>query len=125
MKKTILVALLTMGLASASQAANESGPAANPDMRPVDRILSFNRMDGWRPIDNDTLIVWATPFRPYLVELSRPSIDMRYEQTIGVTSTAGTVYAKFDDIIVDGIRYPIRAIYEIDRSTARHMKRTT
>ena len=37
----------------------------------------------------------------------------------------GTVYAKFDSVIVDGIRYPIRAIYQIDPKTARHMKETT
>jgi len=122
MKKQILVALAALGLATAGQAAIDNDHAANAAMHPVDRIQTFNRIDSWRPIDRDTLIIWATPFRPYLVELSRPSMDMRFEQSIGVTSTAGTVYAKFDHVIVDGIRYPIRAIYEIDRNTARHMK---
>lgn len=124
MKRLVLVLLLTTGLAGASQAADDAHSSAAADMRPVDHIHVLNRIDSWRPIDRDSLIIWATPFRPYLVELSRPSIGMRFEQAIGVTSTAGTVYAKFDDVIVDGMRYPIRAIYELDRQTARHMKKS-
>ena len=124
MKKSVLVALLTMGLVGTSLAANVTEHDGSRDMRPVDRIQIFNHIDSWRPIDRDSLIIWATPFRPYLVELSRPSIDMRFEQTIGVTSASGTVYAKFDHVIIDGIRYPIRAIYELDRNTARHLKKS-
>ena len=123
MKKLILVALLSAGLVSMSQAADGTDHAAAGDMRPVDHIWTFDGMDGWRPISRDSLIVWATAFRPYLIELSRPSFGLRFEQTIGVTSTGGSVYAKFDSVIVDGIRYPIRAIYELDPKTARHMKR--
>ena len=122
MKKQILVGLMALGLASVSLAANTNDKYAGAEMKPVDKMRTFNQIDGWRPINRDTLIIWATPFKPYLVELTRPTQHMRFEQTIGVTSTAGTVYAKFDDVIVDGIRYPIKAMYEIDRFHARHMK---
>lgn len=120
----ILAALLVLGLAGAAQAASGVERAADGALEPVDRIRISHRLDGWRAIDRDTLIVWATPFRPYLVELSRPSNGLRFAHAIGVTSTAGTVYAKFDSVIVDGFRYPIRAIYSIDRDTARHMKKS-
>jgi Family of unknown function (DUF6491) len=124
MKKMILVALLSMGVAGSSQAANETDHAASPEMRVVDHFWTVGGMDDWRPLGRDSLIVWATPFRPYLIKLSRPSFDLRFEQTIGVTSMDGTVYAKFDSVIVDGIRYPILAIYELDPKAARHMKET-
>lgn len=122
MKKLILVALLSVGLAGMSQAATEPDHAASGDMRPVDHFWTFDGMDGWRPLGRDSLIVWATAFRPYLIKLSRPAFELRFEHTIGVTSMGGTVYAKFDSVIVDGIRYPIRAIYKLDPGTARHMK---
>ena len=124
MKKLTLVALLSVGLLGMSQAANATEHAASGDMVAVKYFQTFDRMDGWRAISRDTLIIWATPFRPYLVKLSRPSFDLRFEQTIGVTSTGGAVYAKFDSVIVDGIRYQIRAIYKLDPKTARHMKET-
>jgi len=124
MKKLVLVALLTVGFAGIARAADTTGDVATADMSRVDHTHVFNRLDSWRPIDRDTLIIWATPFRPYLVELSRPSFDMRFENTIGVTSAAGTVYARFDDVIIDGMRYPIRAIYKLDRNTARHMRKS-
>ena len=124
MKKLILVALLSAGLLGVSQPANATENAATGDMHAVKYFRTFDGMDGWRAISRDSLIIWATPFRPYLVKLSRPSFDLRFEQTIGVTSMGGTVYAKFDSVIVDGIRYPIRAIYQIDPKTARHMKET-
>ena len=122
MKKLILLTLLSVGLVGMSQAANATDHAASGDMRPVDHFWTFGDMDGWRPLGRDSLIVWATAFRPYLIKLSRPSFELRFEHTIGVTSTGGTVFAKFDSVIVDGIRYPIRAIYELDPKTARHMK---
>lgn len=124
MKKLILAALLSVGLVSMSQAAYATENTAAGEMQAVKYFWTFDGMDGWRPISRDTLIIWATPFRPYLVKLSRPSFDLRFEQTIGVTSMGGTVYAKFDSVIVDGIRYQIRAIYKIDPKTARHMKKT-
>lgn len=118
----ILAGLIALGLAGAAQAAAGDEHAADSEMQPVDGIWIAQRLDGWRPIDRDTLIIWATPFRPYLVKLARPSNSLPFAQAIGVTSTAGTVYAKFDSVIVDGFRYPISAIYSIDRDAAREMK---
>jgi hypothetical protein len=124
MKKLALVTLLAVGLASVGQAANAADSVPDRDMRSVDHMRIFDNIDGWRPLDRQSLIIWATPFRPYLVKLSVPSHDLRFEQKIGVTSLAGTVHAKFDSVIVNGIRYPISAIYALDRYAARHMQNT-
>jgi len=124
MKKQIIFGLAVLGLAGAVQAANATNFPANADVSQVDSIQTFHRIDGWRPVDRDTLIIWVTPSRPYVLELSRPSYDMPFEPAIGVTSFAGTVHAKFDDVIVDGMRYPIKAIYKIDRNTAKHLRGT-
>jgi hypothetical protein len=34
------------------------------------------------------------------------------------------VYERFDCVVVDGVRYPIGAISELDPETARQMKKT-
>ncbi|HLF12809.1 MAG TPA: DUF6491 family protein, partial [Gammaproteobacteria bacterium] len=77
----------------------------------------------WSAVDEDTVIVWATPFRPYLVELAFPSHDLRFADVIGLTSVGSRVYAKFDSVKVRGFRYPIDSIYKLTREEARNLKR--
>jgi len=124
MKKLALVILLAVGLANVSQAATDMKSDDDANMRAVDHFQIYYDIDGWRPISRTSLIIWATPFRPYLVTLSMPSYDLRFVQHIGVTSSAGTVFAKFDSVVVDGRRIPIQSIYALDRYTARHMKKS-
>lgn len=115
MRRIALATLLALGLSSVGWTAETESAA----LEQVDRIHHFGRIDGWRVIDRDTLIVWTTPSRPYLIELKRRSPDIRYSEAIGVTSTAGTTYAKFDSIRVRGLDYPIEAIYKLSRDEAR------
>jgi hypothetical protein len=82
----------------------------------------FGGLDDWHAIDRDTLIVWITPFEPYLVELSRASSDLRFAEAIGVTSTFGDVRAKLDSVVVRGRDYPIKAIYKLSRDDARELR---
>jgi hypothetical protein len=69
------------------------------------------------------VILWATPFKPYLVELAFPSHDLRFSEVIGVTSVGSRVYAKFDAVKVGGFRYPIDSIYKMTREEARNLTR--
>jgi hypothetical protein len=103
---------------------NTGDAPGSPALKRVDKFRVMRHIDGWRPLDRRTLIVWASPSKPYLVELSRDSFGLRYASTIGVTSTAGNVYERFDCVVVDGVRYPIGAISELDPETARQMKKT-
>lgn len=124
MNSLYLVTALILGVAGAAQASPDiSRGADHADFEQVQRIRILGHMDGWRSLDDRSIIVWATPFDPYLIELSRRSPDLRYTNTVGITSSAGTVYDKFDSVIVDGIRYPIKAIYKLDRESARTMKK--
>lgn len=92
---------------------------------PVDSVPALTRLDNWRAIDRDTLIVWATPRRPYLIELRRPSPDLVFAQTIGLGSSAFRVRAGLDSVIVRGIDYPIEAIFALDADDARALTRRT
>jgi len=120
---TASAALLTglIQLANASQMPDYDETRAGLDR--VDAISLLGGLYSWADIDSDTIIIWSTPFRPYLVDLSRKSRDLRFATSIAVTSTVGRVYEKFDSVIVDGIRYPIEAIYRLDRETAKNLTR--
>jgi hypothetical protein len=96
-----------------------------PAYEEVDSFWMHSRPYSWSAIDDDTVIVWATAFDPYLVELAYPSYDLKWVETIGVTSFGNRVYAKFDALQVRGFRYPIDSIYKITREEARNLRRAS
>ena len=122
-----VVAGLTVG--SVASFARGTAPAANtPAARAfeqVDSIPMLTRPHSWQIIDDDSVIVWATPFDPYLVELAFESHDLKFAHVIGITQFGSRIYAKFDAVNVDGFRYPIHSIYKMTREEARNLVRGT
>lgn len=94
-----------------------------PEAEEVDSFSILTRPWSFSVVDRDTVIVWATPSRPYLLELAFPAHDLPFALAIGVTSVGSRVYARFDAVKVAGIRYPIRNIYELSREEARSFER--
>jgi hypothetical protein len=125
MKRALVgMALLSvLPAAFATNGAVELGSARS--LKPVESIVALTRLDDWRAVDRDTLILWRTPAEAYLVELSRPSPDLRFVQTIRVTSTGSKIRANLDAVEVRGMIYPIREIYRLDAEEARHWGRVS
>ena len=134
--KTLLIlgSLTTLGLGRLACAADASAPwqdSAQDQVETVtpgdlgspglDHITVFH-VDGWRPVGRDAIILWATPFEPYLLKLDRPAIDLPFAEHVGVTSTGSQVYARFDSVIVRGLRYRIESIHAISREAARTLR---
>jgi hypothetical protein len=125
-----VVAGLT-ALSGASFASSASAPAATtvvpqnaaPVFEQVDSIPMLTRPHSWQVIDEDTVVVWATAFDPYLVELAFKSHDLKFTEVIGITQVGSRVYAKFDAVKVRGFRYPIDSIYKMTRDEARELVR--
>ena len=123
------LALCTAGLSSVANAhaasrdgaSSDDGADQTPAYEQVDSFLIWKRPYSWQPIDDKTVVVWSTPFEPYLVELAFPSHDMKFVQAIGVSSSGPRVYAKFDAITIRGFRYPINSIYKLSREEARNL----
>jgi hypothetical protein len=115
------------GTSFAAAAANGSPQAENatPAFEQVDSIPMLRRPHSWTVIDDDTVIVWATPFDPYLVELAFRSYDLKFAHVIGLTQFGSRVYAKFDAVKVGGFRYPIDSIYKMTREEARNLARAS
>jgi hypothetical protein len=118
------IAGLTVGSgASFAATGADAGVAATYAFEQVDSIPMLARPHSWQVIDVDTVVVWATPFAPYLVELAFRSHDLKFAQTIGLTQFGSRVYAKFDAVKVGGFRYPIDSIYKMTREEARSLVR--
>jgi hypothetical protein len=124
MRTLITSILLTLGLASAAQASEDVRADELTGYEQVKSITAFGGLHSWSVIDNDTLIVWANAFRPYLVELKYPSHDLRFTNAIGVTQFGSQIHARFDSVQVRGLRYPIGAIYKLSREEARQLTRS-
>ena len=116
---------LTIGAgASYASAAVQAGDTAVPAFEQVDSIPMLRRPYSWSVVDEDTVVVWATPFDPYLVELAFKSPDLKFAQAIGITQFGSRIYAKFDAVKVAGFRYPIDSIYKMSREEARELVRS-
>jgi len=118
---------LGLGVAGVSAAAakNEGLKAAAqaPPGQPVESFPILSRLHDWQVIDDKTVIVWATPWQPYLVQLKYPSHDLPFVQVIGITSFGDRVYARFDSLKVAGFRYPIDNIYKMTKEEAKELAR--
>ena len=118
-------AAAALGLALCAGGANAAEVAAVSGLERVDSIPALTRPHSWHAIDDDTVIVWATPFDPYLVELAFRSPDLKFTEIIGITQVGSRIYAKFDAVKVRGFRYPIESIYKMTREEARNLTRGT
>jgi hypothetical protein len=126
--------LATLGAAAALTLACGTGLAASDaatvssaelGFEEVESIPVMTRPYSWQALDEDTVIVWATPRSPYLVELAFESHDLKFSHVIGITQFGNRIYAKFDAVTVRGFRYPIDSIYKMTREEARSLARGT
>jgi hypothetical protein len=118
-----LAASLTFGSGVSFAASATREEVITPAFEQVDSIPMLARPHSWTAIDDDTVVVWATPFDPYLVELAFKSHELKFAQAIGITQFGSRVYAKFDAVKVGGFRYPIDSIYKMTREEARNLVR--
>jgi len=121
MKSKMIVALLATLFAVSTPAIAVS--KSHAEFRRSDSIWlpRGNRLHNWRAVGRDELLIWASPSRAYLVKIWRPYSSLRFAHYIGVTSTAGRV-TRFDRVIVNGERLPIRSIVALDREHARELR---
>ena len=118
-----LAAGLTVGSGASFAAADTREEVITPAFEQVESIPMLTRPHSWSAIDDDTVVIWATPFDPYLVELAFKSHELKFAEAIGITQLGSRVYAKFDAVKIGGFRYPIDSIYKITREEARNLLR--
>lgn len=94
---------------------------------PVRSFSAIGRVDSWTPLGDDSIVVWTSPRRAYL--LSVPGCpDLDFALGIALSESAGQVHAKFDRVTPlgrDTIRVPciIDEIRPIDVKAYREARR--
>lgn len=122
MRRLLIATVLALGLGSGARAAPEVVDAGEiPPYEPVRSIWAPFGVHSFSVVDADTLILWKSPFEPYLVDLRFRSPDARFAHAIAVESATSTIYARFDSVRIAGLRYPIDAIYKLSRDEARQL----
>ena len=86
---------------------------------PLDRMTWMGRYDSWDSIGDNKLVVFTTPSDAYLLTVVPPCTDLPWVQTIGITSTASTVYPRLDSVQVKGWPCQIASIQRVDYSRLR------
>lgn len=109
------------GCASATTDAEKLALYRAHAQAPVDRFRYLGRIDGWTPLGDSALAIWTRPGEAYLLEVDGPCNDLEFAHAIGVTSSTGSVHARFDKVIprsgrsgIPPIPCPIREIRPLD-----------
>ncbi|MFC4728128.1 DUF6491 family protein [Coralloluteibacterium thermophilus] len=91
---------------------------------PVRSFRYFNLMS-WEPLGDAALAVRTRPGEAWLLELAGPCQDLVYVRNIGLTSSAGTVSARFDRVITGRSNIPchIETIRPVDLRALREHER--
>ncbi|MFK7956078.1 MAG: DUF6491 family protein [Lysobacterales bacterium] len=80
-------------------------------------------ISSWTAIDDQRLVLYTSPFRPYLLTLNRKAAGLQFDQRVSFQFDNNHIYANFDRIVVDGFPYTIAKIEKLDRDTARALAR--
>ena len=67
---------------------------------PVRSFHFFGRLDSWTSLDARTVAVWTRPSEAWLLDLDGTCNGLEFTPFIGLTSSAGTVSARFDKVLV-------------------------
>lgn len=110
--KTLSKALL------AAVAVATAIPAAAAVERPKEARINFVNHGGirdWRVVDRDTLLIRGTGNRWYRAELFAPAWGLNYASAIGFDTGFGGTFDRFSSVIVEGRRYPLRSLTQVER----------
>jgi hypothetical protein len=82
---------------------------------PVNSFGYLGRLDGWRPLSKNELVVWAGHDKVYLLTVAPTCFDLEIETHIAVTSRMGhRVTSGMDDVLAGRDRCRIREIRPVD-----------
>lgn len=118
----IILSIFLTACASEPKQPGDPNKYLFTDLIEVDVITDW-RLQGWTEIDENSLIVRTGPKTSYLLILTRPNYDLKMAQGIIVSTTAGSVKARFDAVSTlhkKSIRYPIARIYKLDGTDQRN-----
>lgn len=117
LRSTVALAALLAIIGTSGAAAKTQGPQLN--LGPSVERIFLPGLHSWKAVSRQSLILWTSPSRPYLLQLSGPVIGLRFAEHVGIRSTGSSLHARFDSVIVDGFPYPIASITPLTKGQAK------
>jgi hypothetical protein len=114
----LLALALSVGCASKTLREEEAKLYFAHAGDPVEEIRAF-RLNNWRPLDRDHLVIWRSVNEAYLLKVSGPCTNLEFAQEITVDYRAPVLRSRFDAIRVEGYRCPIDSIRPVDYPRVR------
>lgn len=89
----------------------------------LERTGSINafKLNGWRYLNRDYLVLFSSFRRPYLVEIAGMCYELDFSHTIGIHRSGTRLSEKFDSIFVPGHPHQkcfIKSIHKLTREQA-------
>ena len=113
LRSTIFVAALALATAVPAVAASDRPEEARID------FVDHGGIRDWRIVDRDTLLIRGRGNRWYKAELFAPAWGLNFAHSIGFDTGFGGTFDRFSSVIVEGRRYPLRSLVEVERPTTR------
>ena len=92
----VLAACSSVPLAQREQQRQEAYASAAGT--PV-RSFHFFTLWLWEPLGDSQVVVYTRPSEAWLLDLDGPCQNLRFTQAIGLTSSSGTVFTRFDKVL--------------------------
>lgn len=134
MNKSVLFVLATLTLLTACSGIPQRDDENQTMQRylayagdPVSGFSALGRIDGWRPLTRDKLIVWTGFNDAYLLSVEPSCMNLEFAMRIGLTTSVGSsVQSGFDYVrFRDGFRRERCRIVEIRPLDYRRMRQET
>ncbi|MDN3640497.1 DUF6491 family protein [Simiduia curdlanivorans] len=120
--KNLFLLLSLSCLFNLAQAESNTKPDYHfEELKSVSSIRASD-VNGWGRINDQVLVTGRTASRKYILVLARPDHDLAFSTALGVTSNAGRVAVKFDEVYAGNstirVGNRIMMIYEVKGSDA-------
>lgn len=109
----MLLAALALGITVPVAAAVEAPREARI------HFVDHGGIRDWRIVDRDTLLIRGGGNRWYKAELFAPAWGLNFAHSIGFDTGFGGTFDRFSSVIVEGRRYPLRSLVEVERPATR------
>ncbi len=114
---------LSLGGGDARQVIGDAGQRNQSLYGEPMKKLWVPSISSWSAVDDQRLVLFVSPFRPYLLTLARKAPGLQNDRRVAFRFDNNHIYANFDRIEVDGFPYTIARIEKLDRETARALTR--
>ncbi len=121
MLRLLAATLLVWLPLSGAQAMNRADATGHVSQR-VDRIASADKINSWRALDNQRVFV-SREKQHYLITLKHACVYLGVARNVGVTMSANTIWAGFDQITADGRYCGIKSIEQLSEGRLRELTR--